>query len=139
MFVFVCVLCCFSLRTWLVTCVCVCVWKREVSLFPSSSSSIAHTHAAPWQVFDGTSFTQLRTLGAGLLRDPYGVCVDGGARVYVCDYSSIKAVVVLDGASGARLATIAVPGRPLGVRVTRTGAIVVTHIDPYGVVVIGPS
>ena len=91
-------------------------------------------------MFDGTSFTQLRTLGAGLLQRPFGVCVDGGARVYVCDYSSsVKAVVVLDGASGARLATIAVPGRPLGVRVARTGAIVVTHVDPDGAVVISPS
>ena len=122
-----------------------CACGRERFLFSSFFHSpifffFAHTHAAPWQVFDGTSFTQLRTLGAGLLQTPLGVCVDGGARVYVCDCSSsVKAVVVLDGASGARLATIAVPGEPLGVRVTRTGAIVITHDNPNGVVVIGPS
>ena len=122
----------------------VCVEERCVFFslpFHSPTSIfffIAHTHAAPWQVFDGTSFTQLRTLGAGLLQDPWGVCVDGGARVYVCDNRS-KAVVVLDGASGARLATIAVPGMPRGVRVTRTGAIVITHDNPNGAVVIGPS
>ena len=89
------------------------------------------------QVFDGTTFTQLRTLGAGMLKNPRGVCVDGSGRVYVCDNnSSVKAVVVLDGASGARLATIAIPGRPRGVTVTRSGAIVVTHESPKGMVAI---
>ena len=89
------------------------------------------------QVFDGTTFMQLRTLGAGMLMYPYGVCVDGSGRVYVCDYdSSVKAVVVLDGASGARLATIAIPGQPRGVTVTHSGAIVITHVEPNGMVAI---
>ena len=88
-------------------------------------------------MFDGRSFAQLRTLGAGMLKEPYGVCVDGGERVYVCDNSSsVKAVVVLDGASGARLATIAIPGCPNGVTVTRSGAIVVTHSASKGMVAI---
>ena len=88
-------------------------------------------------MFDGRSFAQLRTLGAGTLKIPVGVCVDSGEQVYVCDPdSSVKAVVVLDGASGARLATIAIPGRPRGVTVTRSGAIVVTHFEPRGMVAI---
>ena len=92
------------------------------------------------QVFDGLGFTQLRTLGAGMLKYPFGVAVDGGGRVYVCDYDgSVKAVVVLDGASGARLATIAVPGQPIGVALTHRGAIVVTHQSPNGIVVVDSS
>ena len=92
------------------------------------------------QVFDGLGFTQLRTLGAGMLKYPFGVAVDGGGRVYVCDYDgSVKAVVVLDGASGARLATIAVPGQPIGVALTHRGAIVVTHDTPNGIVVVDSS
>ena len=88
-------------------------------------------------MFDGRSFAQLRTLGAGMLKDPFGVCVDGGERVYVCDRDdSVKAVVVLDGASGARLATIAVPGQPNGVTLTRSSTIVVTHDNPSGMVAI---
>ena len=95
------------------------------------------------QVFDGTTFMQLRTLGAGMLKDQRGVCVDGSGRVYVCDNNSstgsVQAVVVLDGASGARLATIAVPGQPLGVTVTRSSAIVVTHAGPNGMVVVASA
>ena len=91
------------------------------------------------QVFDGTLFTQLRTLGAGMLKFPLGVAVDGSGRVYVCDYdSSFKAVVVLDGASGARLATVSIPGEPRGVALTRRGAIVVSHYDPNGIAILGP-
>ena len=91
-------------------------------------------------MFDGLGFTQLRTLGAGMLKDPLGVAVDGGGRVYVCDPDpSVKAVVVLDGASGARLATIAIPGQPNGVALTRRGAIVVTHESPNGIVVVDSS
>jgi YVTN family beta-propeller protein len=65
----------------------------------------------------------LRSLGHEQLRDPYGVCVDGRGRVYVADYDA-SAVVVLDGASGAVLATIAVKGKAWGVAVTRRGQIV---------------
>ena len=90
------------------------------------------------QVFDGTTFTQLRTLGAGMVKYPVGVCVDGSGRVYVCDNIS-SVVVVLDGASGARLATIAVPGEPRGVTVTRSSAIVVTHYTPKGMVVVASA
>ena len=91
-------------------------------------------------MFDGLGFTQLRTLGAGMLMVPLGVAVDGGGRVYVCDHDpSVNAVVVLDGASGARLATIAVPGLPVGVALTHRGAIVVTHDSPNGIVVVDSS
>ena len=132
----------------------VCVWLhffcqprafgREENAVSSflSSSLIAPSPSLPLfshsgQVFDGRSFAQLRTLGAGMLKVPLGVCVDGGERVYVCDTDSdVKAVVVLDGASGARLATIAIPGEPRGVTVTRSGAIVVTHNSPNGMVAI---
>ena len=98
-------------------------------------------HPPTPQVFDceGRGFTPLRTLGAGLLKMPYGVCVDGSARVYVCNNDgSVKAVVVLDGASGSLLATINVPGRPRGVTLTHRGAIVVTHVGPNGMVIVGP-
>ena len=88
-------------------------------------------------MFDGRSFAQLRTLGAGMLKVPIGVCVDGSERVYVCDHDrSVRAVVVLNGASGARLATIAIPGHPRGVIATRSGAIVVTHSASKGMVAI---
>ena len=87
-------------------------------------------------MFDGKTFNQLRTLGAGMLQFPVGVCVDGSARVYVCDRLG-KAVVVLEGMSGARVATIQVPGYPNGVTLTRRGAIVVTHDTPNGIVVVG--
>ena len=93
-------------------------------------------------MFAGATLAPLRTLGAaGLLKRPYGVCVDGGgARVYVCDCDdSVKAVVVLDAASGALLKTIAVPGWPVGVTVTRRGDIAITHNSPNGVVVISSS
>jgi DNA-binding beta-propeller fold protein YncE len=73
-------------------------------------------------VFDGQG-RPLRSLGQGRLRDPWGVCVDGRGRVYVADYAA-RAVVVLDEASGAVLATIAVGGKAQGVAVTRRGQIV---------------
>lgn len=111
------------------------------SLTPTHSHSphTPLTHLTTPQVFDceGRGFTPLRTLGAGLLKIPCGVCVDGSARVYVCDNYS-KAVVVLDGASGSLLATINIPGFPMGVTLTRRGAIVVTHAYPDGIVVVGP-
>jgi DNA-binding beta-propeller fold protein YncE len=73
-------------------------------------------------VFDGQG-RPLRSLGQGRLRDPYGVCVDGRGRVYVADGISC-AVVALDEASGAVLATIAVKSAAQGVAVTRRGQIV---------------
>jgi hypothetical protein len=73
-------------------------------------------------VFDGQG-RPLRSLGQGQLRHPWGVCVDGCGRVYVAD-GGARAVVVLDGASGAVLATIAVKSRAYGVAVTHRGQIV---------------
>jgi hypothetical protein len=65
----------------------------------------------------------LRSLGQGRLQNPHGVSVDGRGRVYVADYNSY-AVVVLNGASGAVLATLNVKGNALGVAVTNGGQIV---------------
>jgi YVTN family beta-propeller protein len=73
-------------------------------------------------VFDGQG-RALRSLGQGWLQYPLGVCVDGRGRVYVAD-SHARAVVVLDWASGAVLATIAVGGGARGLAVTRRGQIV---------------
>jgi DNA-binding beta-propeller fold protein YncE len=78
----------------------------------------------------------LRSLGHEQLRDPYGVCVDGRGRVFVAD-GCASAVVVLDGASGAVLATIAVGGRALGVAVTRRGQIVASVSNGKSLFVIG--
>ena len=79
--------------------------------------------------------TQLRTIGKGMLSEPMGVCVDGSGRVYVASFRT-QSVVVMDG-TGKQLATIAVPGSPRGVAVTRRGEIVVSHDDPKGLTVVG--
>ena len=79
--------------------------------------------------------TQLRTIGEGMLKYPVGVCVDDSGRVYVAIYYN-KSVVVMDG-MGKELATIAVPGFPHGVAVTRRGEIVVSHFSPKGLMVVG--
>jgi sugar lactone lactonase YvrE len=73
-------------------------------------------------VFDGQG-RPLRSFGQGRLQWPWGVCVDGRGRVYVADFHA-RPVVVLDEASGAVLATIAVGGNARGVAVTRRGQIV---------------
>jgi DNA-binding beta-propeller fold protein YncE len=73
-------------------------------------------------VFDGQG-RPLRSLCQRRQWSPWGVCVDGRGRVYVADGDAC-AVVVLDGASGAVLATIAVRGSAQGVAVTRHGQIV---------------
>lgn len=80
---------------------------------------------ADMQLFDRDG-QSLRAIGQGLLSRPSGVCVDSRGRVYVAS-NTTHSVVVLDGAgAGTLLADIAVPGRPLGVLVTRAGQIVVT-------------
>jgi DNA-binding beta-propeller fold protein YncE len=88
-------------------------------------------------VFDGQG-RPLRSLGQGRLQWPFGVCVDGRGRghVYVADYAA-RAVVVLDGASGAVLATIAVGGNAQGVAVTRRGQIVASMWKGESLFVIG--
>jgi DNA-binding beta-propeller fold protein YncE len=73
-------------------------------------------------VFDGQG-RPLRSLGQRRLQGPDFVCVDGRGRLYVADGSAC-AVVVLDWASGAVLATIAVRSYVKGVAVTRRGQIV---------------
>jgi YVTN family beta-propeller protein len=78
----------------------------------------------------------LRSLGQGRLQYPRGVCVDGRGRVYVADYAA-RAVVVLDGASGTVLATIAVGGYALGVAVTRRGQIIASVHGGKSLFVIG--
>ena len=48
-----------------------------------------------------------------------------------------KAIVVLDGVSGAELARVALPGLSYGgVAVTSSGAILASHYFPNGIVVI---
>jgi DNA-binding beta-propeller fold protein YncE len=86
-------------------------------------------------VFDGQG-RPLRSLGQGRLQSPCGVCVDGRGRVYVADCNA-RAVVVLDGASGAVLATIPVWGRACGVAVTRRGQIVASVWSGKSLFVIG--
>ncbi len=86
-------------------------------------------------VFDGQG-RPLRSLGQGPLQSPWGVCVDGRGRVYVADFSA-SAVVVLDGASGAVLATIAVGGGAQGVAVTRRSQIVASVNGGKSLFVIG--
>jgi DNA-binding beta-propeller fold protein YncE len=78
----------------------------------------------------------LRSLGQERLQYPWGVCVDGRGRVCVADFDA-RAVVVLDGASGAVLATIAVDGNSYGVVVTRRGQIVVSVWSGKSLFVIG--
>jgi DNA-binding beta-propeller fold protein YncE len=86
-------------------------------------------------VFDGQG-QRLRSLGHGRLQGPCDVCVDGRGRVYVADYHA-RAIVVLDGASGAVLATIAVKGYARGVAVTRRGQIVASVEGDKSLFVIG--
>ena len=86
-------------------------------------------------MFDGQG-RPLRSLGQERLQNPHGVCVDGRGRVYVAD-GSAHAVVVLDGASGAVLATIAVGGYALGVAVTRRGQIIASVHGGKSLFVIG--
>ena len=88
-----------------------------------------HTTSTDTQLF-GSDGTFLRTIGQGLLNSPQGVCVDSRGRVYVASFHS-KSVVVMD-QTGTQLAAIAVPGKPVGVLVTRAGKVVVSI---YG----GPS
>jgi DNA-binding beta-propeller fold protein YncE len=80
----------------------------------------------------------LRSLGQGRLQHPLGVCVDGRGRVYVADFHAC-AVVVLDGASGAVLATIKVGGKAQGVAVTRRGQIVASVWKGESLLVIDSS
>ena len=82
-----------------------------------------HTTSTDTQLF-GSDGTFLRTIGQGLLQRPLGVCVDSRGRVYVASYNSQK-VVVMD-QTGTQLAAIAVPGKPVGVLVTRAGKVVVS-------------
>jgi DNA-binding beta-propeller fold protein YncE len=86
-------------------------------------------------VFDGQG-RPLRSLGQGRLQHPLGVCVDGRGRVYVADFHAC-AVMVLDGASGAVLATIKVGGKAQGVAVTRRGQIVASIHNGKSLFVIG--
>jgi streptogramin lyase len=86
-------------------------------------------------VFDGQG-RPLRSLGQGRLQSPCGMCVDVRGRVYVAD-NLAHAVVVLDGASGAVLATIAVDGHARGVAVTRRGQIVASVLCGKSLFVIG--
>jgi DNA-binding beta-propeller fold protein YncE len=86
-------------------------------------------------VFDGQG-RPLRSLGQRRLRSPYGLCVDGLGRVYVADGIAC-AVVALDGASGAVLATIpVVRGSACGVAVTRRGQIVASVLEGKSLFVI---
>jgi DNA-binding beta-propeller fold protein YncE len=62
--------------------------------------------------------------------------VDGLGRVYVADFGA-QAIVVLDGASGAVLATTAVEGFAHGVTVTRRGHIVASVWHGKSLLVIG--
>jgi YVTN family beta-propeller protein len=95
-----------------------------------ADQSTQQVHVFDWQG------RPLRSLGQGQLRHPWGVCVDGRGRVYVAD-NHARAVVVLDGASDAVLATIAVGGGAQGVAVTRRGQIVASVWSGKSLFVIG--
>ena len=70
-----------------------------------------------------------------MLRVPTGVCLDAYGRVYVANCGSIV-VTVHDFVTGDVIQRLEVPGRPVGVTVTRMhGALVVTHDNPSGIVV----
>ena len=87
------------------------------------------------QVFHPTNFARVRTLGQAMLKYPEGLCIDAQGRVYVANHSA-KTVVVLDGATGAKLAEIAINGNPRGVAVANNGAILVSHYSPNGLALI---
>jgi hypothetical protein len=65
----------------------------------------------------------VRSFGEAVLRCVRDVCVDSMGRMYVADHQS---VVVLDGANGAVLHSIAIEGMPQGVTLTPRGEIIVS-------------
>lgn len=108
---------------------------RGIAVGPAGDVFVADCITKLVHVFDGCTLGPLRSLGAGVLKTIFGVCVDSRSQVYVCDADdSVKALVVLDGITGKRVASAAIPGQPRGVTVTRRGTIVVTHVKPTGLV-----
>ena len=87
------------------------------------------------QVFDAASLAPRRTIAATSLSSAYGFTVTSDGRLFVVENNSV--LVVLDGASGAELTRMALPGNSHGgVAVTSSGAILVSHFSPNGLVVI---
>jgi DNA-binding beta-propeller fold protein YncE len=97
--------------------------KRPTGIAVAANGEIV---VADWStkqvhVFEGKILQ--RSLGHERLQCPLGVCMDACGRVYVADHHAC-AVVVLNGASGAMLATHKVKGSAQGVAVTDGGQIV---------------
>jgi DNA-binding beta-propeller fold protein YncE len=108
---------------------------RGIAIGAGGEIVVADNGTQQVHVFD-VQGRPLRSLGQGRLQYTRGVCVDGLGRVYVADGTAC-AIVVLDGASGAVLATIAVEGNARGVAVTRRGQIVASVYGGKSLFVIG--